>query len=546
MEDLTLVNQLRATLGRLEAGLAAVEEGLVFTNLDGIIEWTNAAFDRFVGRSRLQCLGVDLTTLLPERYQDGQAQPADCLLFWAKTGAGRATWDLSPAPPRRVVEVVWATVDIPSKPSFVFTFRDQSAIVQAQDALIDARNHLEIQVDERTRELQLARDAALTASQTKTRFLASMSHEIRTPMNAVIGMTELLLESQLNSDQMEMVTTIQGSGEHLLGVINDILDISQIESGRITLNSRAFDMLALLNDCRVLFQHQANAKGLTMEMDLPPDMPQWILGDDLKTRQILVNLLGNACKYTHHGNVRLSLGFTGSETGSCRFQFHVTDTGIGIPDDVLPFIFEEFSRRSNRSLSTQSAGLGLSICRRLCDLMGGEISVQSCIGQGTRFTVQLPFEITQKPHQEPEAPAWNSSSDANATERIRILVADDSRVNQRVLELMLGRFNLDAELVGDGEAALARIAAGGIDLVFMDVEMPKLDGLAATRQLRASGFEDVYIIALTAYSYSSHRLDCEAAGMNDFLAKPLRHQDLCDALTRFREFQSQPDQYSPG
>lgn len=534
MEDLTLVSQLRSTLGRLEAALGAVEEGLAFTDLQGKIEWTNASFDRFVGRSRLQCLGAQLSTLLPERFQNGQSQPTDCLVFWARTSSGRATWDLSPIPPRRVVEVSWAMVNVPTQPSLVFTFRDQTAIVNAQDALIEARDQLEQQVENRTRELRQARDDAITASRSKTRFLASMSHEIRTPMNAVIGMTELLLNSDLTQSQMEMVSTIQNSGEHLLSVINDILDISQIETGRILLNPRVFDLMALLNDCRILFQHQSAPKDVSLDACIPEGTPQWLLGDDLKLRQVLYNLLGNACKYTNHGNICLSVERLGTEEEPPKMIFHIIDTGIGIAPDSLPLIFEEFSRHSDPSQTIQSAGLGLAICQRLCNLMGGSISVKSSLGEGSCFTVELPFELAQEPLAlrekiEPEQ-CWDYDIPIN------ILVADDSRVNQRVLELMLAGLGLEVELVADGEAAINRILSGGIELVFMDVEMPTLDGLTATRKLRSLGYSDLYIIALTAYSYGSHRLDCEAAGMNDFLAKPLRHTDLRAALQRFRDY----------
>lgn len=536
MDDLKLVTQLRTTLGRLEAALGAVDEALAFTDPDGVVEWTNASFDRLVGRTRLQSLGVSLPRLLPARYQGGRPEPSDCLLFWARSGPGRATWDLSPLPPRRVIEISWAMVNVPGKPSLVFTFRDQSAIVQAQDALIDARDQLELKVDQRTEELKQARDEALAASQSKTRFLASMSHEIRTPMNAVIGMTELLLDSPLDPRQREMANTIQSSGEHLLNVINDILDISQIETGRIQLNVRAFNLLALLDDCKILFQNQAATRNLRMEVRVPAGMPKWLRGDDLKLRQILFNLLGNACKYTNEGSICLTVESVVGDGDDVTLLFRVTDTGIGIPADVLPSIFEEFTRHSDPSQTTQSAGLGLAICHRLCHLMGGEISVESRVGQGSCFTVHLPFGLTHQPAQAVALVDSVADREAAVAEKIQILVADDSRVNQRVLELMLARLGLRAELVGDGQAALDRIESGGIDLVFMDVEMPKLDGLAATRLLRADGFLDVYIIALTAYSYSSHRQDCEAAGMNDFLAKPLRHDDLSAALSRFRDY----------
>ncbi len=536
MDDLKLVTQLRTTLGRLEAALGAVDEALAFTDLDGVVEWTNASFDRLVGRTRLQSLGVSLPRLLPARYQGGRSEPSDCLLFWARSGPGRATWDLSPLPPRRVIEISWAMVNVPGKPSLVFTFRDQSAIVQAQDALIDARDQLELKVDQRTEELKQARDEALAANQSKTRFLASMSHEIRTPMNAVIGMTELLLDSPLDPRQREMANTIQSSGEHLLNVINDILDISQIETGRIQLNVRAFNLLALLDDCKILFQNQAATRNLRMEVRVPAGMPKWLRGDDLKLRQILFNLLGNACKYTNEGSICLAVESVVGDGDDVTLLFRVTDTGIGIPADVLPSIFEEFTRHSDPSQTIQSAGLGLAICHRLCHLMGGEISVESRVGQGSCFTVHLPFGLIHQPAQAVALVDSVADREAAVAEKIQILVADDSRVNQRVLELMLARLGLRAELVGDGQVALDRIQSGGIDLVFMDVEMPKLDGLAATRLLRSEGFLDVYIIALTAYSYSSHRQDCEAAGMNDFLAKPLRHDDLSAALSRFWDY----------
>lgn len=212
--------------------------------------------------------------------------------------------------------------------------------------------------------------------------------------------------------------------------------------------------------------------------------------------------------------------------------FRVTDTGIGIPADVLPFIFEEFIRHSNPAQTSQSAGLGLAICFRLCKLMGGNISVESILGEGSCFAVKLPFGLTIQPQREDA----KAQSTGEFGDLIGILVADDSRVNQRVLELMLAKLNLKAELVGDGQAAIDRIEAGDIDLVFMDIEMPKLDGMAATRRLRSHGYSELYVIALTAYSFNSHRQDCQAAGMNDFLSKPLRHDDLCAALSRFREW----------
>ncbi|MBD2717412.1 ATP-binding protein [Synechococcus sp. FACHB-909] len=424
----------------------------------------------------------------------------------------------------------WATVNVPSKPSLVFTFRDQSAIVQAQDRLIDARDQLEQQVAQRTLELRQARDEALAASQSKTRFLATMSHEIRTPLNAVIGMSDLLLASPMEGRHREMIQTIHESGDYLLNLVNDILDISQIETGRLALNPRTFDLHHLLDDVLNLFQHQASIRQLDLRLSLSTEVPQWLIGDDLKLRQILFNLLGNACKYTNHGEIRLFVEATRTAADAVGLLLRVSDTGIGISAAALPFIFEEFVGHADPEQTRQSAGLGLAICSRLCQLMGGEISVESSLGKGSCFSVRLPFAVASKSQQKPV----QSGSPQGFDPGLRILVADDNRVNQRVLELMLARLNLSAQLVGDGEATLQCLRSEPFDLLVMDVEMPRLDGISAARQLRSEGYADVYIIALTAYSFSSHRQECEAAGMNDFLSKPLRFVDLCAALDRFQ------------
>lgn len=532
MPELELVAQLRTTLGRLEAALGAVEEALAFTDLEGIVEWTNASFDRFVGLPRLQCLGRSLSGILPDRQPKATAEASAGQPFWTQAPQGTSTWELTSTPPRRVIEVSWATVNVPSRPSLVFTFRDQSAIVQAQDKLIDARDQLEQQVAQRTRELRQARDEALAASQSKTRFLATMSHEIRTPLNAVIGMSDLLLASAMDARHREMIQTIHESGDYLLNLVNDILDISQIETGRLALNPRTFDLHSLLDDVLNLFRHQASIRQLDLQLSLSPEAPRWLIGDDLKLRQILFNLLGNACKYTNHGEIRLAVEATRTSSEAVSLLFRVTDTGIGIASAALPFIFEEFVGHANPEQTSQSAGLGLAICSRLCQLMAGEITVESSLGRGSCFSVRLPFAVASKSQQKPLQIVPAQGFDPG----LRILVADDNRVNQRVLELMLARLNLSAKLAGDGDAVLESVRSVPFDLVIMDVEMPRLDGISAARELRHEGYSELYIIALTAYSFSSHRQECEAAGMNDFLSKPLRFVDLCAALDRFQEW----------
>ena len=407
--------------------------------------------------------------------------------------------------------------------------------MQSQDSLKQSRVEMEEQVKLRTHELEQVRDEAMAASKAKTQFLASMSHEIRTPLNAVIGMAELLSTTHLDPRQREMVETILSSSEHLLSLINDILDLSQIETGRLRLNTRAFDLHALLVDCHNMFRNKEISGTLSMELSIPAELPRWLLGDNLKLRQILINLLSNAFKYTHHGTIRLAVEVAGQTGNELDLLIRVADTGIGISTDRLPLIFEEFSRYSNPYQTSQSAGLGLALSSRLCEIMGGRISLKTRLGEGSCFTVKLPFQV-----MEPSRPVSEPTVADEDFKGFGILVADDSRVNQRVLELMLARLDIHPELVSDGAAAIARVEAGGIDLVFMDIEMPKLDGMAATRQLRAAGYGDIYVIALTAFSFNSFQQDCEAAGMNDFVTKPLRHEELYAALKRFRLWRHRP------
>jgi signal transduction histidine kinase/ActR/RegA family two-component response regulator len=535
MAEADLLYELRLTLGRLESALGAVDEALVFTDMEGNVEWTNTSFDRLAGLPRLRCLGRPLTELIPERYVAGRRESGECLLGWARLGPGRITWDLTPSPPRKVMEVAWARVPLPDKPSLIFSFRDQTEMIQAQDALLKARNDLEERVAERTAELLKARDEAVKANRAKSTFLASMSHEIRTPMNAVIGMTELLMNTDLDENQREMVATVHESGEHLLGLINSILDISRIEANSMELHVRPMQLRVLCSEVHQMIRPQIAGKDLSFHLLIQPDVPDGLLGDQQKLRQILLNLLSNACKYTEHGSVKMIVSVLRNEAAQSSdpitLRFVVQDTGIGIPDHFQPIIFNDFTRHLGTPDVPTGSGLGLAITSRLSRLLGGSIRVESREGEGSTFTVDLPFSIATGSQSEVTLPSdedqgWRTSPP-------RILVAEDNHVNQRLMMLMLKKIGCSAEFVSEGQSAVDRVIAGGIDLVFMDVEMPGLDGLEATRRIRIQDAVDPYIVALTAYSFDTQRKSCLAAGMNDFLSKPLRLAELEAALRRY-------------
>jgi CheY-like chemotaxis protein len=356
-----------------------------------------------------------------------------------------------------------------------------------------------------------------------------MSHEIRTPMNGVLGMLESVLRSQLSASQRDEIVTARDSAATLLQILNDILDFSKIEAGKVVFEKISFSAGALADEVVSMLASQASRKGLRLGVDMDPGMPEWVIGDPTRARQVLVNLVSNAVKFTERGEVKVSLRYTPG-SGADELAVSVTDTGIGIDEAGRQLLFKHFTQAdSSTTRRFGGTGLGLAICRQLVEGMGGRIGVDSQPGRGSTFWFRLPTRRGDEPQ-------WIDKPQADITiaSRVRMLVAEDNPVNQKVMRALLSVYPFDIVFVGDGEEAVRAVAGSDFDLVLMDVCMPVMDGPSATRAIRAlpSARSHVPIIALTANAMAGDRETYLSIGMNDYVSKPIDVRQLLAAVLR--------------
>jgi signal transduction histidine kinase len=404
-------------------------------------------------------------------------------------------------------------------------------------ATLSAALNKMLQQIEAQQALQKDRDAAIEANRLKSEFLAIMSHEIRTPMNGVLGMCELLHRTELNPRQKYLADTILTSAQSLLELLNDILDFSKIESGKLHLEVSEFSALETITSVSKPFMTAAQTRGLAYSLQLDPRMPALVMGDEMRLRQVLTNLLGNASKFTQHGSLTLRCEVQDLTYESVQLRFTVTDTGIGIAKAALPEIFEAFEQGDSTTARRYGgSGLGLAIVRRLVELMGGRVGVDSEEGQGSAFWFTIPLRIVTHARTLPAAVSTMSAARFDEAQAPLVLLAEDNTVNREVITEMLEYFGCRVTAVENGAQALAAAAAATFDAVLMDCQMPVMDGHAATAELRvleqAAARKRTLIVALTADVTAENHRRCLEAGMDYVVTKPISHTRLRELIER--------------
>lgn len=567
-EELAAVHQQAETaLSKLRNYKLALDRHAIVASTDiaGCITYVNDRFCEVSKYSRAELIGQNHRILKSGAHDDAFYRTMWATIshgdVWTGEVKNRAKdgseyWVATSIAPffndkGRIVEYISIRTDITeAKRTQAELLLKEEVLSERVAELEDTQQRLEHQAGELrelSEQLSIERDKARTAVRAKSEFLATMSHEIRTPMNGVLGMLNLLTDTDLNDEQKELAETASVSAESLLAIINDVLDMSKLEAGRLELELVDFDLSDLIHRVVTLLRFKAVEKKLSLAADIPPDLPSCVRADPTRIRQVLLNLVGNAVKFTDQGAVTIGVGHEPADDGRIAFTITVRDTGIGIPAEAHEHLFERFSQADNSTTRKYGgSGLGLAICKELVELMGGSIDFASTENRGSTFWFTFLAESGEaNVSSGPELPAVPDVVRAGV---LRILVAEDNAINSRMIKTLFSRLGHTVTVVENGQRAVDAVARRSFDLVLMDVQMPVKDGVEATRSIRnlPAGKSRVPIVALTANAVAGDRQKYLDAGMDDYVSKPVDPGDLFDTINRVMERQGDSPALGPG
>lgn len=522
---------LKKTLEELQKLYNAVEHSsavVIITDTHGNIEYVNPKFVQVTGYEKSEVLGGT-----PSILKSGETLSETYKELWDTIQSGEE-WQGIFHNKKKNGEFYWASASISP-------LKDTNGVITHFVGIQEDITAIKLF----EQELQKAKEAAESTNQAKSDFLAGMSHEIRTPMNAIIGMSELMMETPLNDEQKRYVETLMHAGENLLNIINDILDISKIEAGYLELESTEFNLQELLDRSCDIVAIRAREKGIALACNILSDVPVHLVGDPGRLRQVILNLLGNAIKFTDSGEVAVEVSKEASDRTTLLFS--IRDTGIGIPEDKVGRIFEKFMQAdSSTTRKYGGTGLGLTISKRLVELMGGKIWVTSLEGVGSTFYFTADFQL-QKEKQEKEPAGVATMSEGEMSRPLRILLVDDSEDNRLLVRSFLKKMPYVIDTADNGLAAVERYKASTYDLILMDIQMPVMDGHTATKQIRdwerSNEREPTPVLALTAYALPEEIRKGYDAGCNGHLTKPIKKNDLLYSIAAHakKTFEKRPN-----